>query len=238
MSGSAALRSTISQARHGRTTSLQSGSLLSAVSHGAIDRSQSRRRNAASMTKPALARFAVRLLSRVASSRDTLNGSNSQSMHRLCFATVWPRCAFQSESHCRYYYKVSRGHVRNRTIDECVLDDQCMPLDRASERNESDPYVRVSFRHADACGYSGADSGALQRVLAEECNNYQTMHLCGMAAECRQACAAKPHCLFSQCRRLVSTTHPTRRMRHGTAAHTTRSRVGQAECGEQARLQG
>ena len=95
------------------------------------------------MTEPALARFAVRLLDRVASSRDTLNGSNSQSMHRLCFATVWPRCAFQSESHCRYYYKVSRGHVRNRTIDECVLDDQCMPLDRASERNESDPYVRV-----------------------------------------------------------------------------------------------
>ena len=97
------------------------------------------------MTEPALARFAVRLLDRVASSRDTLNGSNSQSMHRLCFATVWPRCAFQSESHCRYYYKVSRGHVRNRTIDECVLDDQCMPLDRGSERNESDPYVRVFF---------------------------------------------------------------------------------------------
>jgi hypothetical protein len=42
--------------------------------------------------------------------------------------------------------------VRNRTIDECVRDTQCMPLDRPSERNESDAYVRTFFltHHADA----------------------------------------------------------------------------------------
>ena len=194
------------------------------------------------MTEPALARFAVRLLDRVASSRDTLNGSNSQSMHRLCFATVWPRCAFQSESHCRYYYKVSRGHVRNRTIDECVLDDQCMPLDRASERNESDPYVRVFFA-------TPMLAVTVERIRAHCSGCWRrsatTTRRCTFA-EWRPSAGrhAQPSRTSGLSNLAVPTVGEHRAVDrlgacwHCTAAHTTRSRVGQAERGEQARLQG